>query len=170
MSLIKREPSAAQTIANQANSLHSTGPRSERGKAVSSRNLLKPRPFSEVVARSMEALGESPARFEQMHKALAGAMEPRDGWEAAWVQDIAILRWRLERLQRAEVGVLALRRRRLAGRTQARQPLRPRAGGPRSSTIWPVLGFTGIPDSAMKFQQVIEFLHQLREVVQSRNI
>jgi len=85
MSLIKREPSPAQSEASRANSLHSTGPRSEQGKAVASRNSLKPRPFSEVVARSMEALGECPADFEQMHQALAAAMEPRDGWEAAWV-------------------------------------------------------------------------------------
>jgi hypothetical protein len=33
----------------------------------------------------MEALGECPADFEQMHQALAAAMEPRDGWEAASV-------------------------------------------------------------------------------------
>src|SRR5271157_5465239 len=114
MSLIKREPSAAQSRASQANSRRSTGPYSERGKAVSSRNALKPRPFSQVVARSMEALGERPGDFEAMHKALAGALEPRDGWEAAWVQDLAILRWRLERLQRAEVGILAVRKQKLA--------------------------------------------------------
>jgi hypothetical protein len=74
MSLIKREPSPAQSEASRANSLHSTGPRSEQGKAVASRNSLKPRPFSEVVARSMEALGERPADFEQMHQALAAAI------------------------------------------------------------------------------------------------
>jgi hypothetical protein len=66
----------------------------------------------------MKALGERPADFEQMHQALAEALEPRDGWEAAWVQDIAILRWRLEHLQRAEVGILAVRKRRLAGERQ----------------------------------------------------
>ena len=35
MSLIKREPSAAQADASRANSQLSTGPRTERGKAVS---------------------------------------------------------------------------------------------------------------------------------------
>jgi len=106
MSLITREPSAAQSAASQANGRHSRGPSSERGKAISSRNLPQPYPFSEVVARSMEVLGERPEDFEQVHKALVEAMEPRDGWESAWVQDIAILRWRLERLQRAEVAAL----------------------------------------------------------------
>ena len=33
MSLIKREPSPAQSSASRANSLLSTGPRSERGKS-----------------------------------------------------------------------------------------------------------------------------------------
>jgi hypothetical protein len=165
MSLMKRALSPAQSRASQANSLRSTGPRSERGKAVSSRNSLKPRPFSEVVARSMQALGERPADFEQTHKALAAAMEPRDGWEAAWVQDIAILRWRLERLQRAEVGILAVRKQKLAGERK-RESL-PASGvadlGLRMKI--PALGFTGLPDSPWKFQQVIEFLHQMRNMV-----
>jgi hypothetical protein len=165
MSLIKREPSPAQASANRANSLHSTGPRSERGKAVSSRNLPKPRPFSEVVARSMEALGERPADFEETHKALAAAMEPRDGWETAWVQDIAILRWRLERLQRAEVGILAVRKQKLAGERK-RESL-PASGfadlGQRQQIS--LVGFTGLPDSPWKFQQVIQMLRQLRDLV-----
>jgi hypothetical protein len=165
MSLIKREPSPAQSSANRANSLHSTGPRSEQGKAVASRNSLKPRPFSEVVARSMEALGERPADFEQTHQALAAAMEPRDGWEAAWVQDIAILRWRLEHLQRAEAGVLASQRRRLQG--QRRRAASPPTGAAalENNNLLGVWGFTGIPDSAMKFQQVIAVLTQLLNTV-----
>jgi len=167
MSLIKREPSPAQSRASQANSLRSTGPRSARGKAVSSRNLRKPRAFSQVVARSMEAIGESPGDFEQVHKVLVEAMEPRDGWEAAWVQDIAILRWRLERLQRAEVGVLAARRRRL--QSQRRREASPPTGaaGLELKNLVGLLGFTGLPDSAMKFQQVMEFFNQLRDVVRA---
>ena len=80
----------------------------------------------------MEALGERPADFEQMHQALAAAMEPRDAWEAAWVQDIAILRWRLEHLQRAEAGVVALRRRTLREPAPACSRSRHRARRPRT--------------------------------------
>ena len=165
MSLMQREPSPALVSANRANSRRSTGPRSERGKAISSRNLLRPRPFSEVVALSMEALGERPADFEQTHKALAAAMEPRDGWEAAWVQDIAILRWRLERLQRAEVGALAVRKQKLAG--ERKRESMPASGladlGLRQQI--PLVGFTGLPASPWKFQQVIQMLRQLRDLV-----
>jgi hypothetical protein len=165
MSLINREPSPAQSSASQENSMHSTGPRSERGRAISSRNALKPRPFSEVIARSLQALGERPEDFEQTHQALAEAMGPRDGWEAAWVQDIAILRWRLERLQRAEVGILAMRKQKLAG--ERKRESMPASGaadlGQRLSI--PLTGFSGLPDSPWKFQQVIQFLHQLRDLV-----
>ena len=163
MSLITREATAAQSSASKANSLLSTGPCSERGKAISCQNARKPRPFSEVIARSMEALGESRTDFEQMHQALVEAMEPRDGWEAAWVQDIATLRWRLERLQRAEAGVLAVRKRKLAG--ERKRESMPASGlvdlGQRAQIA--VVGFTGLPDSPWKFQQVIESLRQLRE-------
>lgn len=145
--------------------MRSTGPRSEGGLAASSQNLLKPRPFSEVVARSMKMLGERPGDFEQMHQALAAAMDPRDGWESAWVQDIAILRWRLERVLRAEVGMLATRRQQLAGERQ-RESM-PASGvadlGLRARI--PLVGFTGLPDSPWKLSQVIEILHQLRDLV-----
>ena len=104
MSLIKRRPSPAQRAASRANSRRSTGPRSARGRATSSRNALKPRPLSSVIARAIQALGGRRRDFELAHQALAQAMQPRDAWEMAWVQDIAILRWRLQCLQRAEVG------------------------------------------------------------------
>jgi hypothetical protein len=165
MSLIHREPSPAQSDASRKNSLHSTGPRSERGIEISSRNSLKVRPFSEVIARAMETLGERPGDFEEMHRILADAMEPRDGWESAWVQDIAILRWRLERLQRAEVGILAVRKQKLAGKR--RRESMPASGVAaldlRRQT--PLVGFTGLPDSPWKFQQVTEMLHQLLDLL-----
>jgi hypothetical protein len=167
MSLIKREPSPEQSIASQANGRRSNGPRSARGKAISSRNSLKLRRFSAIVARSMAALGERPADFEQIHKALAAAMEPRDGWESAWVQDIAILRWRLGHLHRAEVGVVALRRRRL--KNQRRRASAPPTGSAalQLNSLVALCGFTGLPDSAMKFQQVIPLFTQLRDIVRA---
>jgi len=170
MSLIKREPSPAQSSASQANGRHSNGPSSEWGRAISSRNLPNSRAFSKIVAQSMEEIGEKPGDFELMHAGLAEAMAPRDGWEAAWVQDIAILRWRLERLQRAEVGIVALRRRQLKNR-------RVRAADPPTGSaaiqlnnLAAMCGFTGIPDSVMKFQQVIAILTQLRDIARIEDL
>ena len=167
MGLIPRNPSPAQSLASRANGQRSRGPASERGKAISSRNALKARPFSKAVTRSMQALGERPGDFERTRKILGAAMAPRDGWEQAWVQDIAILRWRLERLLRAEVGLLAIRKRKLAGKRQ--REAAPASGladlALRQSVA--VTGFTGLPDSPWKFQQVLEFLRQLRGIVRS---
>jgi hypothetical protein len=113
----------------------------------------------------MVALGERPEDFERVHRTLLEAMEPRDGWESAWVQDIAILRWRLERLQRAEVAALAVRKRKLAGeRKRESMPASGSAALGQRAQI-PLVGFTGIPDSPWKFQQVLGYLHQLRNVV-----
>ena len=167
MSLMQRDPSPEQSAASRANSLLSTGPRSERGKAVVSRNLNKPRPFSEIAARSMAALGETPQDFDATRQALAEAMAPRDAWETAWVQDMAILRWRLQHLQRAEAGAVAVRRRRWE--VQRRRAAFPPTGTDSlaAKSLVGMVGFTGIPDSAIKFRQVIVYLKQLCDVVRA---
>lgn len=115
----------------------------------------------------MEALGECPEDFERVHTTLVEAMEPRDGWESAWVQDIAILRWRLERLQRAEVATLAVQKRKLAGeRVRESMPASGAAALGQRAQI-PLVGFTGLPDSPWKFRQVLGFLDQLRDLVRA---
>ena len=165
MSLVKREPSPAQIEASRANSRLSTGPRSARGKAVLHRNFLKRRPFSQIIAHSLRALGERPGDLDQMIKAMSAAMLPRDAWEGAWVQDIAILRWRLERVQRAEAGSMGLRRRKFWCQRQ-REALPPSGVQDLGDgNMIGILGFTGMKDSPAKFQQVLEYLHQLRCIV-----
>ena len=167
MSLIKREPSPAQVAANRANGKRSAGPLTVRGKAISRRNLpAAGRPFSEIVKRSMEALGEHPQDLEHRHRVLAEAMEPRDGWEAAWIQDIAILRWRLEHLQRSEISAMAVQRRRLdAQRRRAASPPTGSASIELKNMV-AILGFTGIPDSTMKFKETIEYLKTIQEIIE----
>jgi hypothetical protein len=165
MSLMNREPSVAQAEASRANGRQSRGPRTARGRAIARRNLWKARAFSEVAAPSLAVLGESGEDFEQRHQALAAAMEPRDGWEAAWVQDLASLRWRLERLQRAEAAVTALRRRQLD--YERRRAVFPPtgAGALKMNTSISFVGFAGTDDSAEKFRQVLDILRALREIV-----
>ncbi len=168
MSLLKRKVSPAQSAASRENSLRSTGPRTERGKEVSSRNSLNPRLFSRVAGPGMEALGERPEEFEEVHKRLAIAMAPRDAWEEAWVQDIAILRWRLERLQRHETAMLAERRRkRAAERKQETLPASGSVDRELRSMVY-MVGLTGVPDSPWKFQQIQETLVQLRDVIHAQ--
>jgi hypothetical protein len=154
MSLMKRQPSPAQSRASRANSRRSTGPRTARGKATARRNALRPRALSPLLARSLRALGEQPGNFDEMHQALAAALEPRDAWEAAWVQDIARLRARLERLQRAELGSLAVRQRESWCRRQ-REKLPPGGSATLATgNLIGLVGFTGIADSPLKYERL----------------
>ena len=151
MSLWKREHSPARSAASRTNGARSRGPQTPQGKAIALRNPLKGTGESEVMESSLAALGESREESEKKHQALAEAMQPRDAWEAAWVRDIAALRWRLERLQRAEAGVVALQRRRCdRGRQRAAFPPTGSRAISMSSSI-SLLGFAGITDSTEKF-------------------
>jgi hypothetical protein len=83
----------------------------------------------------MKALGERPGDFEQMREALAAAMEPRDAWETAWVQDLAILRcltffternpgrWALRSAAGSRHYANATRRKKYRRVTMSREPL-----------------------------------------------
>ena len=167
MSLIHRQPTPAQSQASRENSLASTGPRTEQGKAQSCRNGCPgPRKHSLLEALNVQALGEDPDDFERIRRELTAAMRPRDAWEQAWTEDIAALRWRLWRLQRAEAGTLAAQRQQRAAQRQ-RQAL-PAAGLEDVAMRLQVqaAGFTGLPDSPWKFQQVLTFLNQLRMLIQ----
>ena len=167
MSMIHRESSPAQVAANRDNSLQSTGPRTVQGKATSSRNALKPRTVSALVARGLAAIDEDPANFDRALAALSEAMRPRDAWEAAWIEDIAMLRWRVERLQRAEVGALTMRRRHFRTQRQRAAMSPTGSAGLAVTGMVSTVGFAGIADSVMKFRQVIELLKQLSAVVRA---
>jgi len=59
----------------------------------------------------MKELGEDPAEFEQLRESLRHALCPQDGFEQMLVEDMAEIRWRRQRLMRAEAGILASKRR-----------------------------------------------------------
>jgi hypothetical protein len=59
----------------------------------------------------MKELGEDPAAFEQLSESLRQAFGPQDGFEEMLVEDMAEIRWRRERLMRAEAGMLASKKR-----------------------------------------------------------
>ena len=167
MSLIQRQPSEAQSAASRTNSLLSTGPHTPRGHDAAARNGFAAGWNAPVKTLYMEALGEDPDAFLRLQSDLNAAMAPRDEWERAWVQDIAVLRWRLFRLQRAEAGALAARRR--EGSTTRGSEALPatglRAMGERMQI--PIVGFTGLKNSPWKFQQVLRILHQLRDMIRA---
>ena len=162
MSLIKREPSPAQAEANRANSLLSTGPRTARGKAISSLNGFATRRLSATDALNIKALGEEPGDFETLHRDLSAALRPRDAWEAAWVEDIAMLRWRRWRLQRAEAGILAARKQKVEIERQ-RLALSVQTEGPENPFALQAYGYCSLRDSLEKFEHILTVLRQARE-------
>jgi hypothetical protein len=83
--------SPAQVAANQANAQLSTGPRTEEGKAKSSRNALK----TGLTGRTM-ILPKDQAEVYELHVlAYADRLAPEGERENELVQSIADCRWRL---------------------------------------------------------------------------
>ncbi len=107
MGKIRRTLTPQLLAANQANSQKSTGPRTESGKTNTSRNLR----LSDVVPPGMKELGENSGEFYRLRDSLVKTFQPRDGFEQMLVEDMARIRWRLLRLQRAEAARLACQRR-----------------------------------------------------------
>jgi hypothetical protein len=162
MSLVKREPSPAQAEANRTNSLLSTGPRTARGKAIASLNGLLTRRLCPAEALNIKALGEEPGDFETLHRDLSAALRPRDAWESAWVEDIAMLRWRRWRLQRAEAGIQAGRKQKLEIERQ-RLALSVQTEGPENPYALQAYGYCSLRDSLEKFEHILTVLRQARQ-------
>ncbi len=105
MPLIKRGITARQRVANRRNSLKSTGPRTATGKRNASRNALRHGLFAKSSEETFRQLGEDPADFQALVDSLRGTFRPEDGFEEMLVEDMAVCRWRLNRLLRAESAI-----------------------------------------------------------------
>jgi hypothetical protein len=93
--------SAAQIAANRANAQNSTGPRTEAGKAASSRNALK----HGMTAKSYLVFDESWDDFVAFHGLLRHDYEPQGAAEEEIVERIVLAAWCLRRAWRAEAAI-----------------------------------------------------------------
>jgi len=59
----------------------------------------------------MQELGEEAAAFEEVRESLLRTFRPADGFEQMLVEDMAEIRWRRQRLMRAEAGIVASQKR-----------------------------------------------------------
>jgi len=75
-----------------------TGPRTEQGKAVASRNATTHGLFARDVV--LPALGEDPEGYRQLHNAWIAQLAPANLLERHYVEKIAAASWRLRRLHR----------------------------------------------------------------------
>ena len=92
--------------ANRRNARHSTGPRSEAGKARSSRNALK----HGLSSQDVVIFGEDPDAFDELREDLFLDLEPVGALEEQLVETIAACIWRLRRIPEIEAGVFAFHR------------------------------------------------------------
>lgn len=165
MSLIKKNPSVKLQAANRANSLKSTGPRTERGKNNSSRNAGKHLVFARVCAHSMKELGETPEEFEKLRQSLRDALRPRDGFEEMLVEEMAVNRFRLARLHRAEAGTLAVQRKRLESKYVLGSTSPKSQASYDNLTIKP-FGLAGVSESTEKYLQILDLLLSVQTKVE----
>ena len=94
--------SRKQIVANRLNAQQSTGPQTEQGKAIVSRNALK----HGMLAESMLVPGEKACDLKALGEALVAALEPEDGLEQLLAEDMLTAAWRLRRAGRFEARIL----------------------------------------------------------------
>ena len=92
--------SEARLAANRANAQHSTGPRTEEGKARSSQNAVRHGLFSHAVGFPAEPLKEERAIFDAIVRSGRERYQPADAEEELIVDRIAALWWELQRVHK----------------------------------------------------------------------
>ncbi len=90
--------SDAKIAANRANAKKSTGPRTEAGKAVSSRNNTR----HGLTAKRLLLETEDPEKYEALRKDLIESYQPANAAELMLVEEIAQSFWRLQRARNIE--------------------------------------------------------------------
>ena len=96
--------SVKQVAANQRNAQLSTGPRSEEGKAVVSKNAIKHGIFAKDLVISRGDGHEEAGEYFELFNELVGDLKPVGRMESLLVEKIAVDYWRLRRLIRYETG------------------------------------------------------------------
>jgi len=168
MSLIRKTTTPRFRSTNRANSLRSTGPQTKLGKAHSSRNAIKYGVFARLPVASMKELGEDPAAFEELRESLRRALCPRDGFEEMLVEDMAEIRWRRQRLMRAEAGILASKRREFEIEREWKVAnYGKRLAGTVAGMLIANMGLAGLAPSGENFAQIIESLEVLKQSVET---
>ena len=109
----------AQIEANRRNAQKSTGPKTDEGKAASSRNALK----HGLTAQQLILFDETAEDFAAFLAELRQDHAPADATEAVLVERIAVAHWRLRRVWRAEAALFN-NAARAAMRNQTREAMR----------------------------------------------
>ena len=95
--------SSAQIAANIANAQHSTGPRTEAGKAASSQNAMKHGFNSQTVLLP----GEDEAAYRKLCADFLECFSPMNALEEQLLQTLCDTQWRIHRCARLEAAALS---------------------------------------------------------------
>ena len=95
-----------QLIADRANAMRSTGPKTAAGKALSRMNANK----HGLTAETIIIGDEDPRAFDMLRAELEEEYNPRPGIERELVERIAVLMWRMRRIPIFEAAVIEMRR------------------------------------------------------------
>lgn len=98
--------SEKQLAANRQNALKSTGPKTQAGKALASRNSLKHGLLAKNVVITEGEGAEDQQAFDALLADFIGEFNPVGSLEEMLVEKIAVCYWRMSRANRYEVGVL----------------------------------------------------------------
>jgi hypothetical protein len=101
-------PSEAQIAANRLNAQKSTGPRTDAGKAISSRNAEKHTKLSRTLLVSSKSHQESSSEFSALCSEYYASLDPVGPLEEMLVDRIVTAVWRMHRARHAESGEIAL--------------------------------------------------------------
>jgi hypothetical protein len=93
--------SEAQQAANRRNARKSTGPKTEAGRAVASRNALR----HGLRTEHLVLFDEAPEDLARFRDGLHAALDPADEVEEELVERIVVCAWRLRRAARVEAGL-----------------------------------------------------------------
>jgi len=92
--------SVKRLAANRANAQKSTGPRTEEGKAASSKNALR----HGLTAKSVVLNVEDTAEYEAFRATIIHSFAPAPGVEQRLAEELTDALWRLKRAQRIEAA------------------------------------------------------------------
>jgi hypothetical protein len=113
--------SGKKAEANRRNAKHSTGPRTEEGKATSRLNALKHGLLAKEIVITRGDYQEDEEAFAELVEELSEQFEPAGVAEELEVQKIAIYYWRTMRAVRYEHGAIRKRTGHMRGREEDRR-------------------------------------------------
>jgi hypothetical protein len=169
--------SAAQLEARRQNAQKSTGPRTLAGKARVAENpiqhggyAVKKPSLTRSLYISMQELGEDPEEFSRLQRALIKSFHAATAVEIMLVEDIAMLRWRRWRLERAQAALVARRVQDLYAQRERKSLEVSREMDAEITASQLQTGLFWDQDSPAKFNKILEWLEGLRQRLEARQI